>query len=53
MCCDQILSIYAGTRGFLDDVPIAGVTPWEAAFLQLHARPAQDIGRLIGQSLTT
>jgi F-type H+/Na+-transporting ATPase subunit alpha len=28
---DQVLSIYAGTRGFLDDVPVAQVLPFERA----------------------
>jgi F-type H+-transporting ATPase subunit alpha len=31
---EQILSLYAGTRGFLDDVPVKQVSAWEAAFLQ-------------------
>jgi F-type H+-transporting ATPase subunit alpha len=31
---DQVLSIFAGTRGFLDDVPIKEVSAWEAAMLQ-------------------
>jgi F-type H+/Na+-transporting ATPase subunit alpha len=31
---DQVLSIYAGTQGYLDDVPIAQVQDWEKAYLQ-------------------
>jgi F-type H+/Na+-transporting ATPase subunit alpha len=31
---EQILSIYAGTKGFLDDVPIKSVQQWERDFLQ-------------------
>ena len=31
---DQVLSIYAGTRGHLDAVPIAEVHAWEEAFLK-------------------
>ncbi len=31
---EQILSIYAGTRGLLDDVPIKHVGQWEQDFLQ-------------------
>ena len=31
---EQILSLYAGTRGFLDDVPVRAVQQWEADFLQ-------------------
>jgi F-type H+-transporting ATPase subunit alpha len=30
---DQVLSIYAGTQGHLDDVPRTDVSRWEAAFL--------------------
>src|SRR6266851_4986376 len=30
---DQVMIIYAGTRGHLDDVPRAGVSRWETAFL--------------------
>ena len=36
---DQILSIYAGTRGFLDEVPVNDVARWEKAFLTfMHDR---------------
>ncbi len=31
---DQVLSIFAGTRGFLDDVPINEVSVWEKAMLE-------------------
>ncbi|QDT03806.1 ATP synthase subunit alpha [Rubripirellula lacrimiformis] len=31
---DQVLSLYAGTRGFLDDVPVKAVPQWEVDFLQ-------------------
>jgi len=30
---DQVMSIFAGTQGFLDDVPLRDVSRWEAAFL--------------------
>jgi F-type H+-transporting ATPase subunit alpha len=30
---DQVMSIFAGTQGFLDDVPVREVSRWEAAFL--------------------
>ncbi len=30
---DQVLSIYAGTQGYLDDVPRSEVSRWETAFL--------------------
>ena len=31
---DQVLSIYAGTRGHLDDVPLEEVRKWETDFLE-------------------
>ncbi|MBM4088860.1 MAG: F0F1 ATP synthase subunit alpha [Planctomycetes bacterium] len=31
---EQVMSIFAGTRGFLDDVPVSQVRGWEAAFLK-------------------
>jgi F-type H+-transporting ATPase subunit alpha len=31
---DQIMSIFAGTQGFLDDVPVPEVREWEMAFLK-------------------
>ncbi len=31
---DQVLSIYAGTRGHLDKVPVKDVSGWESRFLQ-------------------
>jgi F-type H+-transporting ATPase subunit alpha len=30
---DQVLTIYAGTKGHLDDVPVAEVRAWEEGFL--------------------
>jgi F-type H+-transporting ATPase subunit alpha len=36
---DQVFSIYAGTRGYLDDVPISEVRAWERDLLQfIHDR---------------
>ena len=36
---DQVLIIYAGTRGHLDKVPRNEVAAWEKEFLHVHARP--------------
>ncbi len=33
---DQILSIHAGTRGFLDDLPLAQVRPFEQGLLKFY-----------------
>ena len=44
---EQILSIYAGTKGFLDDVEIKSVQQWEQDFLQFandkHAGLLEDL----------
>ena len=40
---DQVLSIYAATRGFLDDVPVAGVRKWESEFLQFMKDRKADV----------
>ena len=37
---DQVMSIYAGSEGYLDEVPVKEVQRWEAEFLALHARAA-------------
>jgi F-type H+-transporting ATPase subunit alpha len=31
---DQVMSIYAGSEGYLDDVPVKEVSRWESQFLQ-------------------
>ena len=31
---DEVMIIYAGTKGFLDDVPIKHVAVWEEQFLR-------------------
>jgi F-type H+-transporting ATPase subunit alpha len=30
---DQVMSLFAGTKGFLDDVPVRSVQKWESDFL--------------------
>ena len=32
----QVMAIYAGTGGYLDDVPLEKIRAWELAFLALH-----------------
>ena len=39
---DQVLSIYAGTRGHLDDVPVNEVAEWETQFLQFMQGPSKS-----------
>jgi F-type H+/Na+-transporting ATPase subunit alpha len=44
---DQILSIYAGTRGYMDEVPVDKVRQWEIDFLQfMHDRKAEFVSKL-------
>jgi len=40
---DQILVIYAGTRGFVDAVPLNSVNKWETEFLAWFHRNKQDL----------
>jgi len=40
---DQIFSIYAGTRGYLDKVPLDQVQKWEKDFLEFVHRERQDL----------
>ena len=42
---DQVLSIFAGTRGYLDDVPINDVARWEEDYLQFMHSQKADIVR--------
>ena len=50
---DQILSIYAGTRGFLDDVPLPEVAAWEQAFLKYMHDMRQELVDEFSQLPTT
>ena len=44
---DQVLSLFAGTRGLLDDVPIKAVQKWEKDFLQwVHDKHAPLIAEM-------
>ncbi len=40
---DQVFVIYAGTRGYLDKVPISKVREWESGFLDFVHRAKQDL----------
>jgi F-type H+-transporting ATPase subunit alpha len=43
----QIMVIYAVTNGFLDDLPVDGVRPWEADFLEFVTSSRPELGRTI------
>ena len=44
---DQVLSIYAGTHGHLDKVPVTEVAAWEKAFLKFIRDTKKDVWQKI------
>ncbi len=46
---EQVLSLYAGTKGFLDDVPVKAVQRWEADFLQFAQDKHSDLIKLLDE----
>lgn len=46
---NQVLSLYAGTRGFLDDVPVKAVSQWEIDFLQFAQDKHSDLVKLLDE----
>jgi len=47
---DQVLSIYVGTRGHLDKIPVKEVHAWEQGFLQFIREEKQDLWKKITDS---
>jgi len=47
---DQVLSIYAGTRGHLDKVPIKEVHVWESGFLQFVREQKQALYQKLNET---
>jgi len=47
---DQVLSIYAGTRGWLDKVPVGEVHAWEQAFLAFVREQKRSIWQRITET---
>jgi len=47
---DQVLSIYAGTRGHLDKIPVNEVHAWEAGFLKFVRNQRSDLWRRIDET---
>jgi F-type H+-transporting ATPase subunit alpha len=47
---DQVASIYAGTRGYLDNVPVDRVKEWQTAFLRALNTQFSDVANAIAQS---
>jgi F-type H+-transporting ATPase subunit alpha len=44
---DQVMSIYAGTEGYLDDVPVKEVSRWEAEFLRFMREEKSQVRDLL------
>ncbi len=44
---DQVLVIYAGTRGFLDKIPVTQVAKWETMFLEYVQNTKKDLWQKI------
>jgi F-type H+/Na+-transporting ATPase subunit alpha len=40
---DQVMSIYAGTEGYLDDVPVKEASRWEAEFLRFMREQKSEL----------
>ena len=40
---DQVMSIYAGSEGYLDTVPIKEVSRWEEQFLEFMKTKKSDV----------
>jgi F-type H+-transporting ATPase subunit alpha len=47
---DQVISIYAGTRGYLDPIPVEEVSAWEQAMLQYVHTHAAELWQRITQT---
>jgi F-type H+-transporting ATPase subunit alpha len=47
---DQVASIYAGTRGYLDNVPVDRVKEWQTAFLRAFNTQFADVANAIAES---
>jgi len=46
---DQILMIFAGTRGHLDNIPPGDVSQWETEFLEFIHSKKQDVWKLLDE----
>ena len=47
---DQVLSIYVGTQGFLDDIPVADIGRFESEFLSYSRDHLQDLRQKVQAS---
>ncbi len=44
---DQIMVIFAGTKGYLDGIPVSAVRKWEESFLEFVHNKKQDVWNLV------
>jgi F-type H+-transporting ATPase subunit alpha len=47
---DEVAVLYAGTRGYVDDVPVERVRDWEQAFLQFMAAQHPEFAKAINET---
>ena len=47
---DEVASLYAGTRGYLDTIPLERVKEWQAAFLRAYHSQYAEVADAIEQS---
>jgi F-type H+-transporting ATPase subunit alpha len=47
---DQIMVIYAGTNGFIDEVPVQDVRRWESEFLEFVHTKKKDVWDLLDKN---
>ena len=47
---DQVISIYAATKGFMDDVPVSGIRAFEKAMLDHFQTAARDVREDLAKS---
>ncbi len=48
---DQIMLIYAGNEGFLDEVPVKNISQWEEEFLTFIHDKKSDVLQVLGDNL--
>ncbi len=41
--CEQVVSIYAATKGFMDDIPVDAVRPFETAYIEFMKTSKVDL----------
>jgi F-type H+-transporting ATPase subunit alpha len=49
---EQVMALYAGTRDYLDDVPVDRVREWKTTFIQYAAAQHPDIARELSEKFT-